>query len=61
MLFKVSIVLLLLWLAGNSGVYNVGDLVHVLLLIGLMLMLLAVLRSRDAAARRPTDGPTIRS
>ena len=61
MLFKVSIVLLLLWSVGKWGGYNVGELVHVLLLIGLMLMLLAVLRSRDAAARRPTSGSTIRS
>lgn len=61
MLFKVSLVLLLLWLVGVLRVYNAGDLVHVLLLVGLMLMLLAVLRSRDAAARRAMDGSTNRS
>jgi len=31
----------------------VGDLGHVSLLVGLMLLLLAVLRAREAALRRP--------
>ena len=57
MLFKISLVLLSLWLIGVVGVYNVGDLVHVLLLVGLMLLLLAFLRARDAAARRAVGGP----
>ena len=39
------------------GVYRVGDLVHVLLLAGLMLLLLAMLRARDAALR-PPNPPT---
>jgi hypothetical protein len=52
MLFKIAIVLLALWLIGVVGVYNIGDLVHVLLLVGFMLLLLAFLRARDAAARR---------
>jgi hypothetical protein len=51
MLFKISIVLLSLWLFGVLGPYHVGDLVHVLLLVGLMLLLLAFLRARDAVAR----------
>ena len=52
MLFKVAFVLLIAWLLGILGVYRVGDLVHVLLLVGLMLLLLAFVRARDAAARR---------
>jgi hypothetical protein len=56
MLFKTGLVLLSLWLIGVVGVYNVGDLVHVLLLVGLMLLLLAFVRARDAAARRPVGG-----
>ena len=47
-------------LVGVVGVYNVGDVVHVLLLVGLMLLLLAFLRSREAAVRRaigPSDKP----
>ena len=56
MLFKTALVLLGVWLLGILGVYTVGDLVHVLLLVGLMLLLLAVLRARDAAVRRATGG-----
>lgn len=52
MLFKIALVLLLAWLLGVLGVYTVGTLVHVLLLVGLMLLLLAMLKSRDAAAGR---------
>jgi Family of unknown function (DUF5670) len=37
MLFKVALLLLITWLLGILGVYRVGDLVHVLLLVGLML------------------------
>jgi hypothetical protein len=61
MLFRTALVLLSLWLIGVAGVYNVGDLVHVLLLVGLMFLLLAFLRSRDAAARRALGGPPRRS
>jgi hypothetical protein len=56
MLFKVSFVLLIAWLLGVLGLYGVGDLVHVLLLVGLMLLLLAFLRARDAAVRRAIGG-----
>jgi len=53
MLFKAAIVLLAVWLLGVVGVYRVGDLVHVFLLVGLMLLLLAMLKGRDAALRPP--------
>jgi len=58
MLFKVSLVLLVAWLVGVFGVYSVGGLHHVLLLVALMLMLLSFARARDAAmreARRKSD------
>ena len=55
MLFTIAFVLLIAWLLGVLGVYPGGELVHVLLLIGLMLLLLAFLRARDAAARRAVD------
>ena len=55
MLFKAAFVLLGAWLLGVFGLYSIGDLVHVLLLVGLMLLLLAVLKARDAAAARGTD------
>ena len=57
MLFKVALVLLTAWLLGVLGVYRVGDLVHILLLVGLMLLLLAFLKARDTAARRVIEGP----
>ena len=57
MLFKVALVLLTAWLLGVLGVYRVGDLVHILLLVGLMLLLLAFLKARDTAARRVMEGP----
>ena len=52
MLFRTAVVLLAAWFLGVVGVYRVGDLVHVLLLVGLMLLLLAVVKSRDAAIRK---------
>jgi hypothetical protein len=58
MLFKVSLVLLAGWLMGVFGVYSVGRLHHVLLLVALMLMLLSFARTREAAmseARRNSD------
>jgi hypothetical membrane protein len=57
MLFGIALVLLAAWVLGLVGVYNVGDLVHVLLLVGLMLLLLAFLRARDAAVRGAASGP----
>jgi hypothetical protein len=56
MFFKIALVLLSLWLIGVTGVFDIGDLVHVLLLVGLMLLLLAFLRARDAAVRRAVGG-----
>jgi hypothetical protein len=50
MLFKIALGLLSLWLVGVAGAYSIGDLVHVVLLVGLMLLMLAALRARDAAA-----------
>jgi hypothetical protein len=55
MLFKIGVVLLLAWLLGVIGVYSVGDRIHVLLLSGLLLFLLALAKARDAAAARHDD------
>jgi hypothetical protein len=52
MLLKAALVLLIAWILGVLGIYNAGQLVHVLLLVGLMLLLLGVLKARDAAARK---------
>jgi hypothetical protein len=56
MLFTIALVLLAVWMLGAIGVYRVGDGLHVLLLVGLMLLLVAFLRARDAAARRAING-----
>ena len=66
MLLKIAFVLLIAWLLGALGIfttimlgvlglYRVGDLVHVLLLVGLMFLLLGALKARDAAAARGSD------
>ena len=60
MLVTIALVLLGIWLVGLIGLYNVGDLVHVLLLVGLMLLLLAFAKARDAAVRGGTGGPSDR-
>jgi hypothetical protein len=57
MLFKIALALLTLWLIGVLGVYNAGNLVHVLLLVALWLLLFAFVRARDAAARGAVGGP----
>lgn len=54
MLFKAALVLLISWLLGVVGVYNIGRAVHVLLLVGLLLLLLATTKARDAAVSRDT-------
>jgi hypothetical protein len=55
MLLKIAFVLLMAWLLGVLGLFRIGDLVHVLLLVGLMLFLLGALKARDAAATRGRD------
>ena len=55
MLLKIAFVLLIAWLLGVLGLYRIGDLVHVFLLVGLMLFLLGTLKARDAAAARGRD------
>lgn len=55
MLLNAALLLLIAWLLGIVGVYDVGGLVHVWLLVGLMLLLLGMLKARDTAASRLTD------
>jgi hypothetical protein len=57
MLFKTAVALLVAWLIGVVTVGGDGNLVHVLLLTGLTLLLLAFLRAREAAVRRATNDP----
>lgn len=58
MLFKIALALLAVWLLGVLGLYPIGDLVHVLLLVGLGLLLIAFLRARDAAVKRAVSEPS---
>ena len=59
MLFTVAIVLLCAWVASLSGAFPGGDLSHVLLLVGLLLLLLTFAKRRDAALH--SDRPASRS
>lgn len=49
MLFKVAIALLVIWVIGL--IYGIGQLIHVLLLVGIMLLLLSFAKQRDAGIR----------
>jgi hypothetical protein len=49
MLFKVAIALLVVWIIGL--IYGIGQLIHVLLLVGIMLLLLSFAKQRDAGIR----------
>jgi hypothetical protein len=51
-LFTIALVVLGAWVVSLSGVFPGGDLAHVLLLVGLMLLLLAFVKGREAALRR---------
>jgi hypothetical protein len=55
MLFKTALALLVAWLIGVLTVDREGNLIHVLLLTGLTLLLLAFLRAREAAVQRATS------
>ena len=49
MILYIAMALLLVWGLGVLGVFPVGKIVHVPLLIGLLLLLIAFLQGRDAA------------
>jgi hypothetical protein len=52
MLLKIALTLLVAWLIGVLGLYSAGQFVHVLLLVGLALLMIAFLRVREDAVRR---------
>ena len=60
MLFIIALALLAVWLLGVLGLYTIGDAVHVLLIAGLGVLMLAFLRARDAAVKRAVNGPSER-
>ena len=49
MILKIGAVLLVAWLFGLVFLNDVGDIKHLPLLLGLMLVLLGFLKARDAA------------
>ena len=53
-LLRAALLLLTVWLLGVLGLYEAGNLVHVLLLVGLLMLLLGALKARDAAQRQNT-------
>jgi hypothetical protein len=55
-LFNIALALLATWGVGVAGLYTIGQMVHVLLLVGLLLLLLSFARAHDAAARRQGPG-----
>jgi hypothetical protein len=52
MLLKIALVLLIVWALGVGGVYAIGQIVHVLLLVGLLLLLLSFAKAHEAATHR---------
>lgn len=52
MVIKLALAVLATWLVGILFFSSAGDAVHVLLLVGLALLLLGFLRTRDEAMRR---------
>jgi hypothetical protein len=55
LLFKVAFVLLLLWLLGMAWLYQLGEFLHALLLVGLLLLMMAFIKARAAALQCAID------
>ena len=55
MLLKAALLVLAVWFIGVLGLYEARTLVHVLLLVGLMMLLLGVLKARDAVVHHDPD------
>ena len=48
MLYTIAVILLVAWLLGFLGVYAIGSLVHVLLVIAIVLFVVGLLSGRRA-------------
>lgn len=46
MLYTLAVILLVAWLLGLGGVYAIGSLVHILLVIALVLFLVGIISGR---------------
>jgi hypothetical protein len=49
MLFTIAVILLIAWLLGVVGVYTVGAVFHVLLVVAIVLFLVGLLTGRRVA------------
>jgi len=47
MLYTLAVILVLAWLLGLVGVYTIGSIVHVLLVIALVLFLVGIISGRQ--------------
>jgi hypothetical protein len=54
-MFNAGIALLLVWLITLVAVQPSGNLVHLLLLVGIMFLLIAFLKAREAGVRPPSS------
>jgi hypothetical protein len=49
MLFTLAMILLLAWILGLVGVYTIGSIVHVLLVVAIVLFLVGLISGRTVA------------
>jgi uncharacterized membrane protein YtjA (UPF0391 family) len=50
MLFALALILLIAWALGLGGVYAIGSIVHVLLVIAIVLFLVGLISGRETVA-----------
>ena len=46
MLYTIAVILLVAWLLGFVGIYTIGSVIHVLLVIAILLFLVGLVRGR---------------
>jgi hypothetical protein len=49
MLYTIAVILLILWLLGAVGTFAVGQAIHVLLIVAIVLFVLGLMRGRRSA------------
>jgi uncharacterized membrane protein len=52
MWYGLAVILLIAWLIGVSGLYVLGSLVHVILLVAVIALIVAVVSGRRIGSRR---------
>ena len=46
MLYTIAVILLVAWLLGFVGIYTIGSVIHVLLVVAIVLFLVGLVRGR---------------